>query len=190
MADIDSYTVPKATTRSADNSHIILIGFMGSGKSTIARCLARKLGMSSIDMDNYIRRSSGMSIAQIFEVEGEAGFRARETEFLQTMDQRQRTILSCGGGVISSEVNRRLLKQLGWVIYLQVEVAVAQSRIPDTRSRPLFGDQEAARQLLNQRESLYLEVADDVVNTSPLSIPEVTNQVIQSLRQNNQIQGI
>jgi shikimate kinase len=125
-----------------------------------------------------------MTIAQIFQTEGEAGFRARETEFLKTMQQRDRSILSCGGGVIGSEQNRELLKQLGWVVYLQVSPEVVANRIPDTSSRPLLQDQATARQLLAERESLYREVANAIIDTNPLSIPEVAEQVIQSLQRN------
>jgi shikimate kinase len=162
-------------------NHIIFVGFMGSGKSTVARCLADKLGMASLDVDACIQLASGKSVVQIFEEEGEAGFRRRETAFLASMFDRERAILSCGGGVVLAKENRQLLRQLGWVIYLKVSADVALARIGDTTSRPLLANKNAAQALLTRRETWYEEVADEVVDTNKLSVQGVVERVTKSL---------
>jgi shikimate kinase len=164
---------------------------MGSGKSSVAKALANRLSLPVIDMDDCIQHSSGLSIKQIFATEGEKGFRQRETALLQTMFERERVVLSSGGGVVTSKVNRSLLKQLGFVVYLKVDAIVALSRIGNVESRPLLsGEPEVkepeARELLATRESLYTEVADCQIDTNKLSISEVTDSIMDLLKQNAQ----
>jgi shikimate kinase len=163
--------------------HIILIGFMGAGKSSVARKLARFENMNSIDMDIYIEREAGMKIPQIFALEGEAGFRQRETIFLESLFRRDRCILSCGGGVVTRDENRRALKLLGTVVYLQVSAAEALSRIEHPESRPLLNGDTPPGELLAARTALYEDAADIIVDTSGRSLSEVTSEVIKALRQ-------
>ena len=162
--------------------HIIFIGFMGSGKSSVARRLARFEKMNSIDMDVYIEREAGMPVARIFEVEGEKGFRQREREFLRTMLIRDRCVLSCGGGVIMQEDNRELLKRLGTVIYLKVSAKEAISRIPNPESRPMLSGEIAPEELLALRIPLYEEAAEFTIDTTGKTLNEVTSQVQRVLR--------
>jgi len=162
--------------------HIIFIGFMGSGKSSVSRRLARFEKMNCIDMDVYIEREAGMPVARIFEVEGEKGFRQREREFLRTMIIRDRCVLSCGGGVIMQEDNRELLKQLGTVIYLKVSAKEAISRISNTVSRPMLSGELTPEELLALRLPLYEETAEIAIDTSGKTLSQVTLQVQRVLR--------
>jgi shikimate kinase len=165
--------------------HIVLIGFMGAGKSSVARKIARIEKMSSIDMDTYIEREASMSIPEIFKLEGESGFRQRETAFLESMFHRDRCILSCGGGVVTREENRRVLKLLGTVVYLQVDASEAVSRISRPETRPLLSGSTPPAELLEARRALYEETADIIVDTSGLTINQVTNKVITEVKRNH-----
>jgi shikimate kinase len=167
-------------TKLAD--HIIFIGFMGSGKSSVARKLARFERMNSIDMDAYLEREAGMSVRRIFEVEGEEGFRAREFEFLRSMLVRDRSILSCGGGVVVCDASRELLRQLGTVIYLVVDVDEAISRISRPETRPLLSGTIPPAELLASRLRYYEDTADIIVDTRGRSINQVVSAVQCVLR--------
>ena len=161
--------------------HIIFIGFMGSGKSSVARRLARFEKMNCIDMDEYIEREAGMSISRIFEVEGEKGFRQRERDFLRTMLIRDRCVLSCGGGIVTQEDNRELLKKLGTVIYLKVNAEEAISRIPNPETRPLLSGEILPEELLKARLPYYEETAEVVIDTNGIDINQVTSAVQRAL---------
>jgi shikimate kinase len=163
-------------------SHIILIGFMGSGKSSVARRLARFEKMSSIDMDIYLEREAGMTIPQIFEAEGEAGFRARELDFLRSMFTRARCILSCGGGVVVRDESRALLGQLGTVVWLKVSAEEAVSRISRPETRPLLLGPTPPAEILASRLQYYDEAADITVDTTGRSIYQVACAVQRALR--------
>lgn len=164
------------------SDHLILIGFMGSGKSTVARRIARNEEMVSVDMDTYIAREAGMSIPQIFQLEGEDGFRAREHAFLVHMKTSDRCILSCGGGVVTRAENRQLLKNLGTVIYLEVTAEEALSRISHPESRPMLSGSTSPAELLEKRRALYEETADIIFNTNGLTINQVTSRLTYLLK--------
>jgi shikimate kinase len=167
-------------TKLAD--HIILIGFMGSGKSSVARRLARLEHMVSIDMDAFIEREAGRGIPAIFAAEGEEGFRLREFDFLCSMPLRDRCILSCGGGVVVRDESRSLLKCLGTVVYLVVDAAEAVSRISRPESRPLLAAAAPPDEILSSRLRYYEDAADLTVNTGGRSLPQVTAAVQRMLR--------
>jgi shikimate kinase len=162
--------------------HIILIGFMGSGKSSVARRLARFEKMNCVEMDSYIEREAGMGIPRIFELEGEEGFRVREFEFLRTMLIRDRCILSCGGGVVVHERSRELLGQLGTIIYLKVKADEAISRISRPETRPLLSGAIPPAEILASRLQYYEEVADITINTSGRTLPQVVSATQHALR--------
>jgi shikimate kinase len=157
--------------------HIIFIGFMGSGKSSVARRLARFEKMMSIDMDVYIEREAGMSVSAIFEAEGEEGFRAREFDFLRSMLVRDRCILSCGGGVVAREESRDLLKRLGTIVYLEVDADEAISRISRPSTRPLLSGPIPPAEILASRLRYYEDAADLAVDTRGRSISQVVSAV-------------
>jgi shikimate kinase len=167
--------------------HIILIGFMGSGKSSVARRLARFEEMSSIDMDIYLEREAGMTVTRIFEIEGEEGFRARELDFLHSMLTRGRCILSCGGGVVVREESRGFLKRLGTIVYLKVDADEAVSRISRPETRPLLSSTTPPAELLASRLQYYEEAADMTVDTNNRSIHQVVRAVQRILRERGQL---
>jgi shikimate kinase len=164
-------------------NHIIFVGFMGSGKSSIARQLARFEKMNCVDMDSYIEREAGMGIPRIFELEGEEGFRVRELDFLRSMLIRDRCVLSCGGGVVVREQSRELLKQLGTVVYLKVDADEAVSRISRPETRPLLSGAIPPAEILASRLPYYEEVADITVDTGGRSMQQVTAAVERALRE-------
>jgi shikimate kinase len=162
--------------------HIIFIGFMGSGKSTIARRLARLEKMSAIDMDISIEREAGMSVSRIFETEGEEGFRLREFDFLRSLFIRNRCILSCGGGVVTRKESRTLLKQLGTIVYLEVDADEAVSRISHPSTRPLLAGSIPPAAILASRLQYYEDTADLIVDTRGRSIGQVVSATQRALR--------
>ena len=171
------------SARAADG-HIFLVGFMGSGKSTIAGLLATTLALPCIDLDHRIVRSAGKPISAIFADDGEEVFRAMESEALAALADEPASVVACGGGIVLRPENRAVLKQLGTVVYLKVTAGEALARIGDAETRPLLagaGGALAATSLLSAREALYGSVADitiDTVGRSPDQIAEtVANEI-------------
>lgn len=147
-------------------ANISLIGFMGSGKSTVGRMLAEKTGMDFVDCDAEIEKAAGKTIADIFSQEGEAGFRRRETEAVAVLTRSRGVIMACGGGALLTPANVHVLRQNSLVLCLTVGPRVCRERL-SAGSRPLLAaaDPEAkARQLLAQRFPLYFSVADLLIN--------------------------
>lgn len=167
------------------SGHIFLIGFMGAGKSTVAATLGERLGLAFLDLDTVIESSVGMTVADAFARHGEAWFREREREALETVASMPRAVVACGGGVVLDPVNRATLKRSGVVVYLEVTAAEALARVGDTATRPLLtgpGGALAATSLLSAREALYTASADITVETVGRSVSEVANTVISELR--------
>ena len=162
--------------------NVFLVGFMGAGKTSVARKLAHNAGLVSVDMDTYIERRLGMKIKRIFEESGEEGFRLIETDVLAELASGSPRIVSCGGGVVLSPRNRQILKEQGYVVYLQVSAAEAASRISDLSSRPLFGDLNRAQRINEDRFPLYREVADAIVDTAGRGSGSVSREVFGLLK--------
>ena len=151
------------------SERIFLVGMMGAGKSTVGRLLARRCGFDFIDCDRELEARSGVSIATIFELEGEESFRRREAALIDELTQRPRTVLATGGGAILSAENRRHLRDRGLVVYLRASVDEILRRTQKDRARPLLQtpDRRARiAQLLAEREALYEEIADVTVQSS------------------------
>ncbi|MFN9029532.1 MAG: shikimate kinase [Betaproteobacteria bacterium] len=137
---------------------IFLIGLPGSGKSTVGRLVARETGRNFIDSDREIELRSGVSIATIFELEGEAGFRKRESQVLDELTQRADVVLATGGGAVLAEANRTHLRSRGLVIYLEVSTDELVRRTSGDTSRPLLqADDPRTRvvELMQLRQPLY-----------------------------------
>jgi shikimate kinase len=165
-------------------SHVFLIGFMGAGKSTVGRIVADRFGVPFIDLDSEITRAARRSITEIFDAEGEQGFRSRETAALMQLADTPAAVVACGGGVVLVDENRRLLKETGVVVYLKVSAEEAIARIGDTTGRPLLAHGDAAHMaatLLATRETLYETVADAVVDTSGLTPEQVASSAFDAL---------
>ena len=167
--------------------NIVLIGFMGSGKSTVGRELHQRLGYPLVDMDQVIEQRAGKSIATIFATEGEEAFRDMETALLEELCDlaAPRRIISTGGGVIGREQNRSILRQLGYVVWLHAPTAVILERTAKNRERPLLHtDDPAARieALLAARKPLYAETAHIKIDTAGLDCKELATGILESAR--------
>lgn len=184
MPNLENTTQFKAID-SADVSsrkmHIALIGFMGAGKSTVARLIARDYGLALCDTDEEIEKEEGMTIAEIFEKKGEAYFRKRETEILaRAFESHLPSIVACGGGVITQPENRVLLETKAYVVYLTIQLEQALARFDDYASRPLLaraGCSDAIFALMEARIGL-MEAAGDVYVTTDRRTPEQVEKVI------------
>ena len=161
---------------------VFLVGFMGAGKTSAARKLARMAGLASIDMDTYIERREGRNASQIFAESGETVFRAIETQVLRQLVAGDPVLVSCGGGVVVTPENRELLREGGFVVYLQVTADEAASRISNTATRPLFTDVESARRIIRDRLPLYEEVADATVDTAGRGSSWVAREIFTLLK--------
>ena len=162
---------------------VFFVGFMGAGKTSVARKLARRAGITSVDMDSYIERRAQKKVTEIFAEVGEEGFRAYETDVLRELAQGDPLLVSCGGGVVLRSENRAILKESGFVVYLKVTAAEAASRISDVSTRPLFGDLEQAQRVIEGRLPLYEEVADLEVDTAGRGSGAIAREVMKLLRQ-------
>ncbi len=146
---------------------VFLIGPMGAGKSTIGRRLARRLGLEFIDLDAALEARTGVDIPRIFDIEGEAGFRRREAELLDTLTRQAGIVLATGGGAILNADSRRHLGSRGVVIYLRARITTQLARTRGS-SRPLLQAADPAarlQQLLDERAPLYESLADLCVDT-------------------------
>lgn len=145
------------------SGNLFLVGPMGAGKSTLGSLLAERLGMRFTDLDAAIERAAGMSVARIFATEGEAGFRLRETRALAAASAGDGLVLACGGGVVLAAGNREMLRERGFVIWLDAGVDLQLARLADDGTRPLLAAadrRERLESLARQRDPLYREVAD------------------------------
>lgn len=163
---------------------VFLVGFMGAGKTSVARKLARMAGVASVDMDTYIERCEHKRVKDIFAEVGEEGFRAIETQTLYELGMKKDPmVVSCGGGVVLRPENRKALSELGLVVYLSVTAAEAASRISDVSSRPLFGDLQNAQRVINERLPLYEEVADVTIDTVGRGSSSIAHEVFDILKE-------
>lgn len=168
-------------------SSIFFVGLMGAGKTTIGRLLAKHLNMTFYDTDHEIERRTGVNIPLIFEVEGEVGFRKREFLMLEELSQMPNIVLATGGGAVLSQQNREILKKNGTVIYLRANVQELWQRTRNDKNRPLLqNDNPRAKleQLFSQRDPLYQEVADMIVDTGGQPVSTIVHHIEQLLINN------
>lgn len=162
-------------------NHIILIGFMGAGKTTIGKVLARENRLGFLDTDEQIEKEQQMKITDIFTQYGETYFRNLETKLLKDLqNETRRMVISVGGGLPVRKENRVLLKTLGCVVYLQAEVETLAARLTGSKNRPkLAGGDLRGRiiSLMEAREALYLEAADVQIRTDDKKIQEVVKEI-------------
>ena len=167
-------------------TNIYLIGPMGAGKSTIGRMLARDLGQPFYDSDHVVEERSGADIPWIFDVEGEDGFRNRETQVIRELCELQGVIMATGGGVVGRAENRRHLSSNGLVVYLTAPVATQLQRTEKDKRRPLLqrpDRKQVLTDLLEKRDPLYRSIADLTLDTVALSPKGVIKAIIKHLEQ-------
>ena len=146
--------------------NIVLIGFMGSGKTTVGKKLAAGMGYTFLDTDQYIEERAGMKISEIFSRKGEAAFRELESLALKEIAGMDGCVVSTGGGLPMREENRKLLKQIGMVIYLDAVEETLWKRLADDRARPLLRGEDPRGKihtLLSERAPVYGHMADHVI---------------------------
>ncbi|MDP2143139.1 MAG: shikimate kinase [Gallionella sp.] len=177
--------------RKFQSGNLILVGMMGSGKTTIGRTLAKHLDKIFVDSDEEVQQRTGVTIPHIFDIEGEAGFRLRESAAISELMKRDNMVLATGGGAILAEQNRDMLRQNGIVVYLRANVHDLWVRTRHDRNRPLLQtDDPRAKltELFEQRDPLYQQAADIVVQSGKQSVQALMLHLvdeIEAFRKNN-----
>lgn len=165
--------------------NIILIGFMGSGKSSVGHLLADKMGMRYLDCDELISNTEKMPISAIFARKGEEYFRKVESEVIKTLQDYDNFVVSTGGGMVLREENVKILKEIGRLVLLWAEPKVIFDRIHNHSHRPLLNVPDpmaAIEKILNERRPIYDTVADYKVDASNLTIDETAEKIIQWIK--------
>jgi shikimate kinase len=165
-------------------SRIFLVGLMGAGKTTLGKQLAKALKLKFVDSDEEIEKRTGVTIATIFDIEGEVGFRDREAAVIDELTQRDAIVLATGGGAVLREENRVHLKQRGTTVYLNATVDHLYNRTKRDHKRPLLqtADPKARLQeLFEIRDPLYREVADIVLSTGKQPVKTVLQHLLEQL---------
>lgn len=166
-------------------SNLILVGPMGAGKSSIGRRLARRLGLQFVDADVELERQTGATVALIFELEGEAGFRERERTLLAGLCAGRDQVIATGGGAVLDEQTRRRLAENGFVIHLKIDIDRQLQRLARDRQRPLLQAPDRRERLLAigaQRAPLYAEIADLELDSGRLSVGVATDRLAELLQ--------
>jgi shikimate kinase len=164
--------------------NVFLIGPMGAGKSSVGKQLARQLGMQYLDSDREIEQRTGADIPLIFELEGEQGFRERESRVIAELTQGTNIVLSTGGGAVLREDNRHHLSSRGIVIYLRASIDEILQRTAKDKNRPLLQTADPAarlRDLMQERGPLYDALADITIDTDGCSVREVVKNIVRQL---------
>jgi shikimate kinase len=174
----------RLSTTTYTPQNIFLVGLMGAGKTSVGKMLSKRLNKTFYDSDQEIERVTGVKIPVIFEIEGERGFRARESKMLSELVCRDNIVLATGGGAVLSEQNRRLLASRGTVIYLRATANDLWRRTRHDKNRPLLqtgNPLERLQELLAQRDPLYREVADIVIDTGSQNLSTLASRIEQQL---------
>ena len=165
--------------------NIFIVGPMGSGKSTVGKIISDELFLNFFDTDDEIESRTGASIDWIFDLEGEEGFRKRESSILEEMVKQNSIVLSTGGGIILSDSNREMLSSRGTVFYLSTPISVQIERTSKDKDRPLLKNgnpEEILTRLQKERKDLYESVSDHVIETENKSSQEVAYEIINFVK--------
>ncbi|MCY1219792.1 Shikimate kinase [compost metagenome] len=168
----------------SDRPNLFFVGLMGAGKTTVGRTVARRLHYPFFDSDHELEAHCGVRIPVIFEVEGEAGFRDREAAMIRELAARQGIVLATGGGAVLRAENREVLKARGTVVYLRASPHDLWLRTRHDRNRPLLQTEDPKGKLealYAQRDPLYREVADFIIETGKPSVAQLANMVLMQL---------
>ena len=169
----------------AINQNIFLIGLMGAGKTTIGRQIANELSLEFFDSDHEIEKRTGVTITHIFDIEGEDGFRKRETTVLSELTEKKGIVLATGGGAILKPENRQFLMSRGTTIYLYANVDTLFERTSKDRNRPLLqteNPKEKLEELFNIRDPLYRETADIIIDTGKDNVRLALKEILEKLQ--------
>jgi shikimate kinase len=167
------------------SGNIILVGLMGAGKTSVGKMLAKNLRKTFVDCDHEIEKRTGVSIPLIFEIEGEEGFRRRESAMLRDLTELRNTVLATGGGAVLTPENRDALSRSGIVVYLRASVEDLWQRTKHDRNRPLLRTGDPRRrlaELFEQRDPLYREVAALTMDTGDQSVRTLVTRLERALR--------
>lgn len=166
--------------------NIFLVGMMGAGKSTLGKALAQRMRLEFIDVDKVLVERTGASVAMIFEIEGEEGFRRRESAVLAELSEGNDRVIATGGGAILSEANRQVMRRRGTVVYLRARLEHLWERTRHDASRPLLATPDPRATLaglLEERDPLYRETAHIVVDSGSQSAATLVGRVAAALRE-------
>jgi len=166
-------------------NNIILVGPMGSGKTTIGRRLSERLSLDFFDSDHEIINTTGVSIDHIFDVEGEKGFRTREYDVLKKLCNMPNIVLATGGGAVIIEKNRELMKKSDLVVYLSSSIDQILRRTAKSKNRPLLEKSNNRRKtiadIIKARDPLYTEVASLIIDTNGKKLNKVIDEIVEAL---------
>ena len=165
--------------------NIFIVGPMGSGKSTVGKLISDELFLNFFDTDDEIEARTGASIDWIFDLEGEEGFRKRESEMLEEMVKKNSIVLSTGGGIVLSKINRELLSSRGTVFYLSTPISTQVERTSKDKDRPLLKNGDPAQiltKLHEERKDFYKSVSDHIIDTENKSSQEVAAEIIKVVK--------
>jgi len=165
-----------------ETRNVYLVGLMGAGKTTVGKALAKRLGYRFVDSDHEVELRTGVSLATIFEIEGEDGFRRREAQLITELAGLKRHVVATGGGSVLRPENRLALRSSGTVVYLDVPLNTLHERTRHDRKRPLLqvsDPRQKLRELLAQRDPLYREVADVTISGSHITAQAILNLLLK-----------
>ncbi|EGG83019.1 hypothetical protein HMPREF9477_01180 [Lachnospiraceae bacterium 2_1_46FAA] len=166
--------------------NIVLTGFMGTGKTTLAEYMGERFAMDVVEMDKEIENRAGMSVEEIFSQYGEEHFRQLETELLEELQSREHIVISCGGGIVLREENIDKLKKQGKVVLLTASAEVILERVKENGERPLLKGNKNIEwicKMMEERADKYAEVADVTVNTDGKTVLQICEEMIQKLEE-------
>lgn len=164
--------------------NVLLIGFMGSGKSTVSSQLSKMLDMEEIDMDQYIEEKEGRTIKDMFEKDGEDYFRTRETGAVYDLKNKKGVIISCGGGAVLRQENVDAMKEQGKIVLLSATPETTLERVKNSTARPILNGNmnvEFIEQLMQKRADIYKAAADITITTDNKDVIEICNEIIALL---------
>ena len=172
--------------KSYGENNVFLVGLMGAGKTTVGRSLAKRLEMTFVDTDREIEGRTGVSIPTVFDIEGEEGFRRRESEVIAQLSKQSAQVVATGGGAVLRPENRANMRDGGFVVYLNVPPAILWERTRHDRNRPLLQVDDPLlklQELYAVRDPLYREVADLVIDGGRVSAQSVLQLIAEEFEQ-------